>query len=101
MRWFKRASHGDTTEGQLFKGELSRIRKQVKKLLANAGPGGPESVLPRWRADVRRAILLLPVEERIARMSMIELQNVSNDLAEIEAKMSRYSVARTREIMGI
>ena len=101
MRWFKQASHGDTTEGQLFNGELSRISKQVKKLLAKAVAGGPSSVLPRWRGDVRRAILLLPVEERMARMSMIELESVRNDLAEIDSQMSRYSVARTREIMGI
>ena len=103
MHWYKIAKeigHGDTLEGQFLKKELTRISHEVDRLRLLAGSGGPNGVLPRWRADVRRSILLLPPVERIERMSMCELQKVSKALENIHDSMRAYSVARFKEIQG-
>jgi hypothetical protein len=103
MRWFKRikkAAHGDTLDGQVWQGELAVVRKKIRSLLKGAMAGGPSSVMPRWRGEIRRAILLLPAEERLDGMSMIELGEVRNDIGKIEDDMARYSSERMREIMG-
>jgi hypothetical protein len=102
MRWFVKIAdkwHGDTLDGQLYKRELTRLSKVLVRLVRAAVAGGPESVLPRWRGDVRRSILLLPAANRLPNMSMMELRDLSNTIARIESDMRRYSHKRLNEIV--
>ena len=107
MNWYKplktakEIGHGDTLEGQFHKLELVRLKKEVDRLRLLAAMGGPEDVLPRWRGEVRRNILLLPAQSVLDRMSMIELERVSGALDELHATMQKYSAKRFMEIMGI
>jgi hypothetical protein len=101
MRWFiKTAKHGDTQEGQMLSQELNKLTKDVRRLVADAIAGGPSSVLPRWRGELRRAILLLPAEERLYKLSMYEIDELKIKVAEIKAKMKHYDTKRLMEIMG-
>lgn len=101
MRWFvKLAKHGDTLRGQMMNQELAKVAKELKRLVAEALVGGPSSVLPRWRGEIRREILMLPAEERLSRLSMYEIEDLRHKLAKIKAKMERYDTRRFMEIMG-
>lgn len=102
MRWFVKTAdkwHGDTLDGQLRKRELSRLTKTLINLVRVAVAGGPEDVLPRWRGEVRRSILLLPAAGRLPNMSMMELRDLSGTIAKIESNMLRYSNKRFNEIV--
>jgi hypothetical protein len=92
--------HGDTLHGQLMHKEMDRLSKDVSKLRALAATGGPDSVLPRWKGEVRQRILLLPAVAIVPRMSMYELRQLSEQIAGIERAMAKYSVERLAEIMG-
>lgn len=102
MRWFVKIAdkwHGDTLDGQLHRRELARLTKSLIHLVRIAVAGGPGSVLPRWRGDVRRSILLLPAAGRLPNMSMMELDDLSRTIAGIESSMRRYSNKRLNEIV--
>ena len=81
--------------------ELNKVAKDVRKLVSEALVGGPSSVLPRWRAEVRRSILMLPPEERLGKLSMYEIDELKQKIAEIKVKMERYDTKRFLEIMGV
>jgi hypothetical protein len=102
MRWFIKIAdkwHGDTLDGQLYTRELSRLTKSVIGLVRVAIVGGPGSVLPRWRGEIRRSILLLPAAGKLPLMSMMELRDLSDTIAGIESRMIRYSGKRLNEIV--
>jgi hypothetical protein len=101
MNWFRKiAAHGNTLDGQMFSQELVKLSKDVKHLVAEALDGGPNSVLPRWRGEIRRSILMLPVEERLPKLSMYEINELKTKVAEIKAKIEKYDTKRLIEIMG-
>jgi hypothetical protein len=105
MNWTRKAQsqpigHGNTLNGERIARELRRIASEVQALRAEAAAGGPDDVLPRWRGDVRRMILMLPSTSALERMSMYELEEASARLDEVRASMDRYSAGRFREIMG-
>lgn len=104
MRWYKKAAkeigHGNTLEGQLFKKELSRLAKEVHDLKTIAASGGPDSVLPKWRPDVRQSIFLLPSIKRLPMMSMYELNQLSIRLQAIQAKIQKYDSSTMMHILG-
>lgn len=91
--------HGNTLNGEMMSKELSRIASEVDRLRADAAKGGPSDVLPRWRQEVRSAIYLLPAVRTMTSMSMMELEQVDQELSKIKAAMGKYSAARFREIM--
>ncbi len=85
MRWFQKIvtadrGHQNTLDGQFYTKKLVRLTKRLRALLRET-EGGTQSVLPRWRGDIKRAILLLPKAERVGRMSMAELREVENKIA--------------------
>jgi hypothetical protein len=86
--------HGDTLEGQLMRRTLDGLAKRVADLRARAAANELGDVLPRWRGEIRRAILMLPTTERLARLSMMELEGLEKRVDEIASSMRRYT-ART------
>jgi len=107
MDWYKviktaknEIGHGNTLEGQKLKQELERVAKEIDRLKTAAITGGPESVLPRWRGEIRHKIMLLPAISRLARMSMYELNEVSAHVKSIRNVMEQYSAKRFMEIMN-
>ena len=106
MEWYKLVKvaedfgHGDTLRGQYIKREKERLAKLVTKLRTAAGSGGPNDVLPRWKGEIRRKILMLPTMDVISRMSMYELSSLSEHVAELEGLMRKFSISRLSEIMG-
>jgi len=101
MRWFtKIAEHGNTLDGKMYDQELGKVTKDLKKLVAEALSDGPKTVLPRWRGEIRRAILMLPPEEKLHRMSMYEIKKLKEKLADIKAKMERYDMGRFMTVVG-
>jgi len=100
MRWLKKASHGDTMDGQMLRSEVARLSKEIRALVADANGGGPASVLPRWRGELRREILVLPREDRVASMSMGEIRELSSRVAGIRGRIRKYDSRRLVEIMG-
>ena len=95
-----KVAHGDTLHGELFDQTLNRVAKAMRSLVASAATGGPASVLPRWRGEIRREILMLPSEDKLGRMSMHELNEVDNKISDIASEMNKYSEKRFREITG-
>jgi hypothetical protein len=100
MNWYKYAKDGDTLHGQFMKREMERLMGEVKGLKMMVSASGPDKVLPRWKGEVRRHILLLPSLQRMPRMSMYELSKVSDDVESIREMMRRYDSDRFQEIMG-
>lgn len=105
MNWYSHlcktaGDHGDTLRGQFLKDERERLTKRIKELRQAAATGGPSNVLPRWRPDVRRKMLLLPPSDRIFSMSPYELREVDASISEIDRLFKRYSVKRQMEILG-
>lgn len=92
--------HGNTLEGQYLKEERLRLFKAINHLRTIAAAGGPDGVLPRWRPEVRRSILLLPAATKTQNMSMFELRKVSTQIDGIRNFMTNYSTSRLKEIMG-
>lgn len=105
MKWFSKFAradfgHGDTLSGQMMKQERERLTNTVRRLKTEASTGGPESVLPRWRGELRRKILLLPALDRIANMSMYELRTIDTEVDGIKAAIERYDANRFLRVMG-
>ena len=63
-------------------------------------PDGLEDVLPRWRGELKRKIVLLPTDERLGRLSMMEIEELSLKVEEIQSEMDKYSSSRLRGIAG-
>jgi len=82
-----------------MKRELTRLSLELDRLRTSAATGGPDDVLPRWRGDVRRRILMLPTKDVIARMSMCELEQVSAEIEDLQSTMAKFSVSRFKEIV--
>ena len=103
MRWYKKADygHGDTLDGQRLEAERAKLLKDLGGIRAKAARnGGLDDVLPRWRGEIRRKIVLLPTDERLGRLSMMEIDELASKVAAIRSEMDRYSSARAKEIEG-
>jgi hypothetical protein len=95
MRWHKTAGgHGDTLDGQLMAKTYRELRADMEALKAMASTGGPAHVLPRWKGELRRRILLLPPLDRTHKMSMSELHEVRAVVDEIKRLVRRYDARR-------
>lgn len=106
MKWFMRTKtaahgHGDTMNGQFYDSKLASVKKRLSNMVASTADHGPKVVLPRWRGQIRREILMLPAVDRIHKMSMYELESLEQTLDMIADKMKKYSVSRFREITGL
>ena len=93
MRWYKTADHGDTLQGQRLSEEMEKALKAVSRLKDQVAANGPD-VLGRWKGELRRRILLLPPQERVARMCMHELEELSSRTDEIERDIAKYDARR-------
>jgi len=106
MDWYRKLitaheiGHGNTMEGQMMIQHRQRLAKEISTLRTLAATGGPESVLPRWRGEVRQQILLLPAISRIEGMSMFEISQASESIDVIKKTMEHYSASRFKEIVG-
>lgn len=105
MNWYKNIKtakeeigHGDTLYGQQMKQEIIRLTDKVSHLRLVAAGGGPDSILPRWKGEVRNRILLLPGVEVIKRMSNYEVHQLKKQLELIENTIEVYSIKRFKEI---
>jgi hypothetical protein len=99
MRWYKFASdHGDTLHGQHLADERERVSRDVATL-RDIAMSGDVGVLSRWAGEIRRRMLLLPPAERVSRMCMRELSDLSTKLASIRGDMSKYSVPKNNEML--
>lgn len=106
MDWYQKLTtakdigHGNTMEGQMMIQNRQRLAKEISTLRTLAATGGPESVLPRWRGEIRQKILLLPAIKRIEGMSMFELSQVLESVDAIKQTMTHYSASRFKEIVA-
>ena len=108
MNWYRREpltkkaewGHGNTLDGQLMKRELKSIAQDIKELRSKAETGHLNDVLPRWQGEIRNKILLLPSLNRVSRMSMSELKEVSEKISKIKSAMKRYHQNVFMEIMS-
>jgi len=92
--------HGDTLHGQFLGKERERLTKKVREMRRIASSGGPDSVLPRWRPDVRRRMLLLPPSDRIGSMSAYELRIVDAEIQAIDGLSRKFNARRMQEVLG-
>lgn len=108
MKWYERynkrvkiaSDHGDTIDGQLMEQEFIRLIGEISSLRREASTGGPSDVMPRWKGEIRRQILLLPALEVLTRMSMVELKEVSSKVIIIKNEINKYSLTRVKKIMS-
>lgn len=91
------SDHGDTLNGQLRDELLRRLTKDVDNFRELAIADKMDGVLPRWRGELRRMILLLPATERLSAMSMFELRRVQ-DKVDVIREIAR--VRRNREVLA-
>lgn len=90
MRWYKTAdSHDDTMGGQLLTQTRERLSKDVKKLKESIIAGGPR-VAQRFYGELRQRIIKLPPVERIPRLSMSELEELSVVVDGIRSDVAKY-----------
>jgi hypothetical protein len=90
MKWYKTASdHGDTLHGQRIAEERGRVSKDVSDL-RDMAIDGKIGVMPRWAGEIRRRMLLLPPADRVHRMCMHELAELSTKLAGIRADLHKF-----------
>ena len=92
--------HGDTMRGQMLRQEATRLARTIGKLRGLAAGNELDGVLPRWRGEVRRSILLLPTADKVAGMSMWEIEGLSRRVESILGVARRYSSRRLAEILG-
>lgn len=95
MDWYKTAS---TYEGEAIRRAVSDLTADIRRLKSDAASGGPSNVLPRWRGELRRSILLLPPTKVLGNMSMYELRELRSKVNDIESEIRRYDRARAEEI---
>ena len=105
MNWYSRlqkiaVGHGDTLHGQFLAKERERLANRVRNMRSAAASGGPDSVLPRWRGEIRRKMLMLPPSDKIAAMSSFELRDVDAEISEIERLSKRYNASRVMGVLG-
>jgi hypothetical protein len=103
MRWYKTADylHGDTLDGQRIEAERAKLLKDLGSIRARAARNdGLDDVLPRWRGEIRRKIVLLPTDERLGRLSMMEIDELASKVESIRSEMDKYSASRLKEIEG-
>ena len=97
MHWFKyliKTAHaGEMLEGQLMQKEAGRLKKEISELKEKAASKQIE-VLPRWKMDVERKIALLPAVDRIDRMCMYELEQLSSMVDEVKNTMRDFNPKR-------
>jgi hypothetical protein len=97
MRWYKAAQ---TDNGELMGREQRRLAEDLDILRREAASGGPSDVLPRWKGEIRRMILLLPSKEAMLRMSMMELKDLSSKISDIRGLMEKFSASKLRGVTG-
>lgn len=93
--------HGDTLHGERKRRESEALMRDISKLRKKAIANELEEVLPRWRGEARRKILLLPPVDRIHNMSMMELETLTSEVRDIRDYMQRYSSKRMSDILGL
>lgn len=103
-RWYSlmktAADHGNTMSGQMKASEAEMLLKAVARLKNKAIANDMTDVLPRWQGEAKRMIFQLPPMDRIANMSMYELEQLSEHVENINDYMRRYSAKRMNEILG-
>jgi hypothetical protein len=77
---------------------LQEVMGDVMKLREAAIADKMDNVLPRWRGEMRRRILLLPSVERLPRMSMMELDDLKVEVDSIWATAKRYNAKRIEDL---
>lgn len=89
--WFRNNVRlADTSNGVLMKKKTDEMCSIVKRLKAKADSDGFRNVLPRFRAQVRRAVQVLPPVVRVRNMDMWELAELSVKLSVINDMLERY-----------
>lgn len=83
---------------ELLLGTRERLANEVNELRAEAASGPLKTVIPRFAPELRRKALLLPLADRIARMSMYELEKVSDKVSAIRRDMEKYDIKRVSEV---
>ena len=89
MNWYKTADHNDTRNGELLSQVRDRLSNDVEKLKKDVVGGGPR-VAQRFYGELRQRILRLPPLDRIPRLSMSELEDLSGVVAAIRSDMEKY-----------
>ena len=90
MKWYKTAGdHLDTRNGELLNQVRERLSKDVEKLKKDVIGGGPR-VAQRFFGELRQRIIKLPPLERIPRLSMSELEDLSGVVAGIHSDVKKY-----------
>lgn len=82
----------DTSDGALMKRRLEALCADIKKLKSKAQDYGPKSVASRFRADVRRAIELLPPAVRVRQMNLWQIAELDVQVEKVKGMLERYRV---------
>lgn len=82
----------DTTDGALMKRRLEALVSDIKKLKLKAKDGGPNSVMSRFRVDVRRAIELLPPVVRVRNMNLWQIAELDVQVNRVKGMLERYRI---------
>jgi hypothetical protein len=80
----------DTTDGALMKRRLEALVSDIKKLKHKAQDNGPNSVMSRFRTDVRRAIELLPPVVRVMNMNLWQIAELDVQVNRVKGMLERY-----------
>jgi len=70
--------------------EMKKLYATISEMRSKAASGDMEHVLPRWRGELRREILMLPSPQRLPNMSMYELREVAAMVEKIQATEAKY-----------
>lgn len=89
MKWYKTADHNDTRHGELLNQVRERLSEDVEKLKKDVLGGGPK-VAQRFYGELRQRIIRLPPLDRIPRLSMSELEDLSVVVAGIHSDAKKY-----------
>jgi len=82
----------DSAEGILMRRRLEALVSDVKKLKAKTKDGGPNSVISRFRVDVRRAIELLPPVVRVKNMDLWQIAELDVKVKRVKSMLERYRI---------
>lgn len=99
MDWFIKIAN-NLDNGESMKNKMVSLIKSINKLRKQAATYGPNSVVERWRGQIRDEILKLPSVTVIERMSWYELKELENQVHAITNKMDKYSISRWKNIFG-
>jgi hypothetical protein len=90
MKWYKKAdSHGNTLHGDMLRQARERLSEEIKDLKEGVLVGGPK-VAQRFHGELKHRIIRLPPIERIPRLSMSELDELSVVVSGIQADVKKY-----------